>query len=339
MLAVAATAAGLVGAERHRIEVSGRQAMAAAADAAAFNVRDRLGWSFRALSGMGSDLRLAEALAAGDPKRIADEERRLTGSLPGSLLVRLVPNDSDLLDASRAPAMGYADLEAVREARRGESLPAMHAANSPNVHVALAVPLAEGRGVLLASLSPDILLDAMRSVPMPFGAALELRQGELPLGFTGDRARRAEPPEGEASVLGSRGWRIVYWRPAEDQSPLWWAFAAGGAALLLILAALVWAGHVLAKAMKHDAALVLALVPAARSGVPRSAGRARLREMQDLLDGLRALGALAPEEVPLPRPALIDDPNRSCRELHPGTWKRHSRHERFPSPLPLYVLP
>jgi phosphomannomutase/phosphoglucomutase len=328
MLAVAATAAGLVWAERHRVEAAGREAMAAAADAAAFNVRDRLGWSFRALSGMGSDARLDEALAAGDPSRIAAEESRLTGSLPGSLLVRLIPNHSDLLDTARAPAMGYADLEAIRDARHGQSSPAMHAANSPNVHIALAVPLAEGRGVLLASLSPDILLDAMRSVPMPFGAALELRQGELPLVFTGDSARRAEPPDGDASVLGSRGWRIVYWRPVQDQSPLWWAFAAGVPALLLILAALLWAGYLLAKAMKHDTALVLALVPAVPSGPPRITGRARLREMQDLVEELKVLHATPPEEAPvpalpeesearfpvpeealLPRPALIDDQN------------------------------
>lgn len=326
MLAVAATAAGLVGAERHRTEVSSRQAMSAAADAAAFNMRDRLGWSFRALNGMAGDARLAEALASGDPAGIAAEEGRLTGALPGSLLVRLIPNHSDLLDTARAPAMGYADLEAIRDARHGQSLPAMHAANSPNVHIALAVPLAEGRGVLLASLSPDILLDAMRSVPMPFGAALELRQGELPLVFTGDRARRAEPPDGDASVLGSRGWRIVYWRPAQDQSPAWWAFAAGGPALLLILAVLLWTGFVLAKAMNHDTALVLALVPAVPSGIPRITGRARLREMQDLLEGLRALGTPVPEEIevrppspeeaPLLRPALTDDQNEEKIHMH-----------------------
>lgn len=319
MLAVVVTVAGLVWAERHRIEISGQQAMAAAADAAAFNVRDRLGWSFRALSGMAGDARLAEALAAGDPAGIAAEEGRLTGSLPGSLLVRLIPNHSEVLDTARLPAMGYADLEAVRDARRGQSLPAMHAANSPNVHIALAVPLAEGQGVLLASLSPDLLLDAMRSVPMPFGAALELRQGELPLVFTGDQARRREPPDGEASVLGSHSWRIAYWRPPPDQSPLWWIFAAGGPALLLILAVLRWADFALAQAMKHDTALVLAQVSAGKSGISRVAGRARLLEMQCLLEGLRASGTPASEEIEarpraseavlLRRSALTDDQN------------------------------
>jgi phosphomannomutase/phosphoglucomutase len=326
MLTVAATAAGLVAVERHRIEVSSRQAMSAAADAAAFNVRDRLGWSFRALSGMAGDARLTEALAAGDPAAIAAEEARLTGSLPGSLLVRLIPNHSELLDTGRAPAMGYADLEAVRDARLGQSVPAMHAANSPNVHIALAIPLAEGEGVLLASLSPDILLDAMRLVPMPFGAALELRQGELPLVFTGDRARRAGPPDGEASVLGSRGWRIAYWRPPPDQSPLWWAFAAAGPALLLILAVLLRAVSVLGKAMQHDMELVSARLEGGASA-SRLTGRARLREMQDLLERLRVPGrppeigvrADAPEAVPLRCPALTDDHNeeKSPMEIQP----------------------
>ncbi|MDD2767887.1 MAG: phosphomannomutase/phosphoglucomutase [Methylococcus sp.] len=307
VLVVAVTAGGLCWAERYRVDTASGEAMAAAAEAAAFNVRDRLGWTFRALQGMGLDARLAETLASGDAARLAADESRLTDSLPGALLVRLISGHSDLLDTERAPAMGYADLDAIRDARRGQTIPAMHAANSPHVHIALAVPVAEGKGVLLASLSPEVLREAMRSVPMPFGAALELRQGELSLVFTGDADRRKNPPDGAASVLGSRGWQIVYWRPFEDLTPLWWAFAAIGAALALILAAVLAAQRALAGAMAHDRATVLALVADLRAGSPFHAYRARLEETQLLLDALAAA-----ENA---EPPLVADPESEPGQL------------------------
>lgn len=198
----------------------GRRSVELNAESAARHIGNFIAGLNQSLAGLAQDNRLAEAIATLDKSLLQREELRLGRLLPGALQVRLLPENVETLDESRSPRMGFADLEMIRQARNSVPSPAVHAANTPDAHLAVARRIESGRVVILASLSVKLIEDIVASMD-PVAGAIELRQDTLPLGFRGDAASRTDPPTGEVAVPAS-SWKVVYWAPSTIHVSGWW---------------------------------------------------------------------------------------------------------------------
>jgi phosphomannomutase/phosphoglucomutase len=271
----------------------------------------------------------AQALQKGTPVAIQGEEERLTRLMPGALLVRLLPEamlDPDLiinLDEQRSPKMGFADLDLVRQTRNGVPQPAIHAANSPEAHLALVRRLAAGGGVILASLNPK-LVDAAIAASMKQGA-LELKQQSLSLVFRGDTSVRGRPPAGTVPVLGTP-WNVAYWDAAVGESTGRWFLAVPGigVALMAGLAYLVYRWSLGWLRQDQDN-----IVQAARdifTGRTLRNYRIRIDEMKRFLTQLEQMKRmsfdLSPRQEPaepVPRESQPAEPIAALRPREPGS--------------------
>jgi phosphomannomutase/phosphoglucomutase len=217
LVALALSIVSMYGLTWQTVRDSEREYARASAEAAVANLAQLLVLLNRSIEGQAQNARWTETIAKGDPNLIADEEERIARAMPGALRVRLLAENVDALDESRVPRMGYADLELVRQALTSQPQPVVHAANTPDVHLALARRLEKGGGVILASLSWGLLQDALA----PGSACgVELRQDNLVLGYKGGESCKEGAPGGELPVAGS-SWKLVYWTSYEISTYPW----------------------------------------------------------------------------------------------------------------------
>lgn len=271
---------------------AGRAGEAAAASARQFaersagNLERAVGLAAGILDQLALDPAYAAALASGDPARVAEAEERLSRVVPGASRVRLLADDIEAPDESKEPKMGFADLDLVRKARAGKPQPAMHAANTPDAHIALARHLGAGNGVILASLAPKSLLSAL---PVKLDAgALELKQQDLSLAYLGDAALKPVPSLGVVPVTGTP-WTLFYWEPRGVDPGVFWfilltvtaAAAIGGGAALAFL----WSS----RALHQDQDDIVALVHDLLIGKNGRRPNMRIRDMHRLVDQLESL--------------------------------------------------
>jgi phosphomannomutase/phosphoglucomutase len=276
-------------------------------------------------------------LGGGDAQRILDAETRLTQGIPNALLARLVPEPAEALDEQRVPHMGFADLEAVREAQAAAPQPAMHAANTPDAHIALARRLAEGKGTILASLAPQLVTKAL---PRPGHGALELKQQELVLAFQGDATLRPSEPDGAVTVPGT-AWTLSYWgQPVSGPEKLW-LLSFTGVAALLIAAGGYFMGRWATYGLRHDQDNVVLLVRDLLTGKGARKYPIRLKEMRKLMLQLEQLKMLATEAPPKskPKPANFIKPAEA--DVAPVATGIQVVEEEEPAPpaLPVSVDP
>jgi phosphomannomutase/phosphoglucomutase len=253
------------------------------------------------LERQAQDPEYARILGGGDPSRILAAEERLTRAVPGALLVRLLPDSVETLDEQRAPRMGYADLDAVRQARDGQPQPAMHAANTPDAHIALVKRLAEGNGVLLASLAPALAT----GLAPPERGALELKQQALSLAFQGDPALKQAEPDGAAPVPGTP-WTVAYWGQPSGAVGSPWFLALLGLAVALGGGGIYLGYRWCAGALRHDQDNLALMVRDLLSAKAYRKYPLRLKEMRRLeihLEQLKSLPVQAPSpEKPAAQP-------------------------------------
>ena len=236
----------------------GEQAAQVAAQSTARHLGNLITLMNQTLTGLAQDPGPARAIAAGDATLLQEEEQRLTRLLPGALQVRLLKENVDTPDENRSPRMGFADLEMIRQALKAPPRPAVHAANTPDVHLALARRLEQGHGVILASLSPKLLENFALAAGLD-GGALELRQDELTLSYQGDPACKDTAPAGEVAIPETP-WKIVYWKPPVVDANGWWFLLVPIVAGLLFAASANRIYRWLASAFRHDLASIAALV-------------------------------------------------------------------------------
>jgi phosphomannomutase/phosphoglucomutase len=191
----------------------GRKVTQTAAQGTAQNLETLIMRLVSAIESLAKDPHLADLAAGGDPYLLRAEEDRLVRMLPGLLRFRILPATIDVLDESRTPHMGYADLDLIRQTQREPSpRPAVHAARTPHEHLAVARPLEPGgHYAVLASFSPQLLEDAMLT-PLQNQGAVELRQNALSLAYRGDQTLKRESADGEIALTGT-DWKILYWKP------------------------------------------------------------------------------------------------------------------------------
>ena len=208
------------------------------------------------LAGLAQDPRLTHALDGKNPVLLTELEAGLSRQMPGGLLVRVLPLNPESLDEVRMPKMGFADLAMVRQAATAHALPAVHSANTPDAHLALARKLESGAGVILASVSIKVLEQFLTT---PEGGALSLQQEGLSLRYKGDAALKGSAPSGEMAVANTP-WKIAYWSPSESSvSVVWFVLATLCMALLFSgCAYLSW--RWLLRSYRHDQESIVSLV-------------------------------------------------------------------------------
>jgi phosphomannomutase/phosphoglucomutase len=246
---LAGTCAGLYWVAAHNAREESSASARLVAEATARNLAGVLAMSGGVLDQLAQEPELAEALASGDPARIFTAEERLTRLVPGAALVRLVPGAIEAPDENRNPRMGFADLDMVRQTGTGKPVPAVHAANTPDAHIALARRLSQGDGVILASLAPKLI-----GAGMPAGLAkigMELKQQSLSLGFSGDAALKQNAPDGEVPIPGT-AWTLSYWGPPSADPGGIWFLSLSAMAILLTAGGGYFAHRWTAGALRHD---------------------------------------------------------------------------------------
>lgn len=166
----------------------------------------------RAVQALADQERILSVLEKGDPAELAAESNRLGGILHGGMRVRLLQPTIQEPDKTLEPRMGYADLQMVHEATQKNPAPAVHEFTTPNRHLAIARRVLAGDrvvGVVLASISADVLIRPIAAFPL--SGTLELKQGSLRLGLSGNNAPSGEPA-GSVAVDGT-SWTLSYWLP------------------------------------------------------------------------------------------------------------------------------
>ncbi|HYE35093.1 phosphomannomutase/phosphoglucomutase [Methylocaldum sp.] len=257
-----------------------------AAQASANNIKQSIGLLNQILDQLARDSHLAQVIQTGDTSAILAEEERLTHLIPGASLVRLLPEAVAALDEQRTPHMGYADLDMVRQAKTANPLPAMHAANTSDAHLALARRFTQGGGVILASLSPNIA--GTGSLPILADGAVELRQDALSLAYQGNEALKGESPSGELAVSGTP-WKLVYWQPASVSTAGLWFLLIPLVSAAVMGACTFFVYRWSVKAVTQDQGSVLKLVKDLFTGKVQGHYPVQIKDLQPLIIQLTQL--------------------------------------------------
>jgi phosphomannomutase/phosphoglucomutase len=308
---LAATSAGLYGVAAQSAREESSNTVRLGAEATAQDVSRLMGLTGGILDQLAQDPELAQILDSGDPARILGAEERLSRIVPGAVLVRLVPDTIGAPDEQRSPRMGFADLEAVRQTKTGQPLPpALHAANTPDAHIAMARKLSQGNGVVLASLAPKFIASGL---PAQLGqGALELKQNALSLAFQGDAALKGGAPDGKIPVK-STSWAVSYWSPlsAGGTNGLWF-LAFPLLAAIPVGAAGYFTYRRSIESLHHDQDNIARIVQDLLSGKRPHTYPVHFKEMQRLMAHLEQIKPMPFKSSPEPRPATLDKPSAAA---------------------------
>lgn len=232
---------------------------------------------------MADDPSVDLVVDAGDPKKIALLETKLSRMLSEGALVRLVPDSLDVPRDQRFPRLGFADMDLIRQTKINKPVPAVHVANTEDIHIAIARHLPRGMGVILASLPPASLY---KFLPAGIGwGAMTLEQGQLVLASSGDETLQRNTEEGRVSVAGTE-WIIRYWISSSQSAGSFWYFLWPFLDSLLLALACYWARDWLTRSFQHDLQLISRQLKELMTGRNVSTGKARIREMKNLIEYL-----------------------------------------------------
>ena len=161
------------------------------------------------LTAIAGERKLADMISQGDPSIISQEENRITRAVTGSWLVRLLPENLDIPDETRIPKMGFSDLHMVLDSVNKKTPPAIYLANTPDAHIAMALRLSNGGGVIHASW-PVKILNGFLAFRGACGVALKQENIELIYQGGANCKDDNKAPDGEVTVKGGQ-WKIAYW--------------------------------------------------------------------------------------------------------------------------------
>lgn len=174
------------------------------------------------------------ALNSKDPVQMQQAATQLEKYIPGILKLRLLLPETTDTDDSAIPAMGYADLDLVRESLTTPQLPVIHD-QGPNQHLAVAARSIKNNatlGVILASISPDLIYNKIQNIAST-NTYFGLLQGELTLQQRGPVNFKGS--DNSPLAVANTHWSIVYGTdPSVD-----WGQLGPGMGLILLLAIVV----------------------------------------------------------------------------------------------------
>ena len=215
--------------------------------------------------------RLLQSVAATLPDPLGGPEakaalERTQASIGKSIRLRTVPAGLTDPDPTGPVPISFSTLELLRQAERGAStLPAeMHQVGTPDMHVAVAVPVAGPpgsavRGLLIAALPASTVQQSIDTLGQQ-AARVEVIQKVAGRGVTLAVNAGASPPQGPAAAsveIPGTILEVAYWPTPVDKDGWILTAAIGGAAVLLVLA-IGWAwGNWLRRAYTADGKVVV----------------------------------------------------------------------------------
>ena len=215
--------------------------------------------------------RLLQSVAITLPEPLTGPEakaalERTQGSIGKSIRLRAVPAGLTERDPAGPLPISYSTLELLRQAERGAAtLPAeMHQVGTPDMHVAVAVPVTgpQGgpvRGLLIAALPGTAVQNSIDSLGQQ-AARIEVIQKVAGRGVTlavNAGAATAEGPAAASVPVPGTILEVAYWPTPVDRDSWILTAAVGGAAVLLVLA-IGWAwGNWLRRAYAADGKVVV----------------------------------------------------------------------------------
>ena len=215
--------------------------------------------------------RLLQSVAATLPDPLGGPEakaalERTQASIGKSIRLRTVPAGLTDPDPTGPVPISFSTLELLRQAERGAStLPAeMHQVGTPDMYVAVAVPVAGApggavRGLLIAALPASTVQQSIDTLGQQ-AARVEVIQKVAGRGVTLAVNAGASPPQGPAAAsveIPGTILEVAYWPTPVDKDGWILTAAIGGAAVLLVLA-IGWAwGNWLRRAYTADGKVVV----------------------------------------------------------------------------------
>ena len=215
--------------------------------------------------------RLLQSVATTLPDPLGGPEakaalERTQASIGKSIRLRTVPAGLTDPDPTGPVPISFSTLELLRQAERGAStLPAeMHQVGTPDMYVAVAVPVAGApggavRGLLIAALPASTVQQSIDTLGQQ-AARIEVIQKVAGRGVTLAVNAGASPPQGPAAAsveVPGTILEVAYWPTPVDKDGWILTAAIGGAAVLLVLA-IGWAwGNWLRRAYTADGKVVV----------------------------------------------------------------------------------
>ena len=187
----------------------------------------------QSVDGVAQSADVIAALSSGNPQLIQATEAKLQRIVPYCLRLRLLsPNITDP-DQSKAPHMGFGDVEMVRATLANQPKPVIQG-EGEHRHLAITSAVISNQqpvGVILASLEPDLAQTIIAKTPFDHGF-IELKQEQISLGALGNSSVRNDDPE--VIPLKDGRWQLHVWPDDGSASDrLLWASALVSASALL----------------------------------------------------------------------------------------------------------
>jgi phosphomannomutase/phosphoglucomutase len=264
------------------------------------------------LLNLASDPLLPELFLQRDRAALGRMEQRMKQRIPHALEVYLLPAEWSKEDEGPGRQLSYAGLDMLRAVERsGKIAPAeVHQSNTPQQHIAIAVPVLskEGRavfGVMHVTLPMELLEQGVKAGGGITGA-VEVQQsaeGAFTLVSSNPGASFDDGAAGNVPVAGSI-WRVAYYpgETAVGERNLYIDLGIVSLGLLLIAVFVQFTMGRLKKGLEQDQAIILRIVENALQGRKVQTEKANVTEHQGTLD--RLVGLAQEAKVGLQRRAV-----------------------------------
>lgn len=189
---------------------------AAVANAVALTLSQQIELLNKTLNKMARDPEVLTAIIRADPVLLTTVAAKLERYFPSALKIRLLLPDVSEPDEVNMPRMGFADLDMVRETFNNNQPSGIQGYEGADRHLAMTARItADNRvaGVILASLNYDFFNKSVQAAAIKNGA-IELRQGDLVLGSSGQRSG-GEPDNSVKTTVAGTNWEIYYYYAAD----------------------------------------------------------------------------------------------------------------------------
>ncbi len=251
----------------------------------ASNLESQIDLLSRSLDKIAENPAVISAVDRGEPAKLKQTAASLENFIPGIMKIRLLLPETNELDHTEIPHLGYADLDLVRESFSSVQPPMVQGAEGPNRHLAITKRINKsGRviGVLLASMHYDFLNKTVEAAAIQQGL-VELKQGDLTLAFSGAGTLKPESGSRRIQVAGT-GWALQYWLPENSgfDNIYWLASIFLISALLACLAFFIGFRN-LNEMIHHDQRSILKAVKDLITGKFRGDYPVKLNEMRTII--------------------------------------------------------
>jgi len=234
----------------------------------------------------------------GDLRRQEEDFKRL---LPDVERIQLLPPNWDEIGLNKEPGLGYAFLDMLYEAKKGDKPTAaeIHKFGAKDRHIALATAVREQQsdeviGLVHVQLPITLVTNVLKGWDDSAGW-IEIQQvaGDKPvtLAASANRTGSNEDAAGHVSVEGTI-WQLAYGRPdakwsLQSMISFWGVITFGVVALAGLLVALYLR---LKSTLRHDQTATVGMVEALLNGRGVRAPKAGVAELQGTMDQLAGMG-------------------------------------------------